>query len=96
LGPAIETIPKLKKRWDLVFIDADKANYINYWEMVVPDLATNALVVVDNVLWSGRVLNPQEKSDIAIRDFNRHALSDERMEVLMLPIRDGILLGRKK
>lgn len=96
LGQALETVQKLEGPFDLVFIDADKANYINYWEASIPKLRPGGLIVVDNVLWNGRVLNPQEKSDHAIANFNEHAIKDSRVEIVMLPVRDGMLLARKK
>lgn len=96
LGPAIETVEKLEGPFDFVFIDADKANYINYWEASLRKLRPGGLIVVDNVLWDGRVLNPQDKSDHAIANFNEHALKDSRVEIVMLPVRDGMLLARKK
>lgn len=95
LGPGLETIGKLSGSFDLVFIDADKGNYINYWEACVPKLPIGGLIVVDNVLWSGRVLNPKEESDRQISAFNEHALKDLRMESVMLPVRDGMLLARR-
>lgn len=95
LGPAAETLDKIEGPFDLVFIDADKAGYKTYWEKTLAKLRAGGLIVVDNVLWSGRVLNPREKSDFEISDFNRHALSDPRVELVMLPMRDGILLARK-
>jgi caffeoyl-CoA O-methyltransferase len=96
LGPALDTIQELTSTLDLVFIDADKNNYTNYWEACLPKVRQGGLIVVDNVLWSGRVLEPQEKSDFAIVEFNRHAHADARVDHLMLPIRDGMLLARKR
>lgn len=96
LGKALETVEQLEGPFDLVFIDADKANYINYWEASLPKLRPGGLIVVDNVLWDGRVLNPQDKSDHAIANFNEHARKDSRVEIVMLPVRDGMLLARKK
>lgn len=95
IGPALETIPKLKGPFDMVFIDADKMNYIRYWELCVPKVRKGGVLLADNVLWSGRVLNPQEESDHAIARFNEHVLKDKRVEVLMLPLRDGITVGYK-
>lgn len=96
LAPALETLATLSGPFDLVFIDADKANYAAYWEAVVPKVRAGGLIAVDNVLWSGRVLDPQAASDRAIADFNRQAAADARVETLMLSIRDGLLLGRKR
>jgi caffeoyl-CoA O-methyltransferase len=95
LGPALESLEKLSGPFDLVFMDADKQNYIHYWENVLPKVRRGGLIVVDNVLWSGNVLNPQEKSDHDIVDFNKHARKDPRVEMVMLPVRDGMLLARK-
>ena len=95
LGPGLESIKEISGPIDMVFIDADKENYINYWEAVLPKLRKGGIVVADNVLWSGRVLKPKEVSDKAIVAFNDHALSDKRVEAVMLPVRDGMLLARK-
>jgi len=95
LGPALESAEQIEGSVDLVFIDADKPNYKNYWEKMVPKVRRGGLIVVDNVLWSGNVLHPKETSDLAIADFNKHARSDERVEIVMLTVRDGMLLARK-
>lgn len=96
LGPGQETLKKLKGPFDLVFIDADKAGYRAYWDGALPLVRPGGLLVVDNVLWSGRVLNPQDKSDHDVHGFNEHAKADPRVDLVMLPVRDGMLLGRKK
>lgn len=96
LGPALETLPEIAGPFDLVFIDADKPNYLNYWEAVLPKTRAGGLIVVDNVLWSGKVLAPVEKSDFDIAAFNEYARQDSRVEMVMLPVRDGILLAHKK
>ena len=96
LGPALETLATLPGPFDMAFIDADKPAYIDYWEHLVPKMRTGGLIVVDNVLWSGRVLEPEEKSARAIAAFNDHAVADDRMELVMLPVRDGVTLARKK
>jgi caffeoyl-CoA O-methyltransferase len=95
MGPAATTIDTLSGPFDLVFLDADKGNYKTYWEKSLPKLRRGGLLVVDNVLWSGRVLNPQEQSDHDIVAFNKHAAKDPRVEIVMLPVRDGIMLARK-
>jgi len=95
LGPALDTVATLKGPFDLVFIDADKPNYIAYWDKALPLLRKGGLIVVDNVLWSGTVLDPKEKSDFEIVEFNTHARKDPRVEIVMLPVRDGMLLARK-
>lgn len=95
LGPALDTLKSLQGPFDLVFIDADKANYPRYWKESLPLLRKGGLFVVDNVLWSGRVLSPQEKSDHDIHGFNEMAIQEAGMEMVMLPVRDGMLLARK-
>ena len=96
LGPALQTIPTVDTSLDLVFIDADKTNYSAYWELVVPMLRRGGLVVADNVLWSGRVLAPEDDSDRALVAFVQHVDGDDRVERVLLTIRDGILVCRKK
>lgn len=96
LGPALETIATLEGPWDLVFIDADKQNYINYWEAVLPKVRQGGLLVADNVLWSGRVINPQKESDFAVDRFNKHVAADARVEAVLLTVRDGVTLAWKK
>ena len=96
IGPALETIAKLKGPLDFVFIDADKDNYIRYWEACLPKVRKGGLIAADNVLWSGRVLNPQEDSDKAIVKFNDHVRKDKRVDAVMLTVRDGITLAIKK
>jgi caffeoyl-CoA O-methyltransferase len=95
LGPALKTIETVSGLVDLVFIDADKRNYVQYWDAVVPKLRHGGVVVADNVLWSGRVLDPQSNDDHAIVAFNDHVLKDQRVEVVMLPLRDGVLLATR-
>ncbi len=94
LGPALETIESLEGPFDFVFIDADKENYVNYWEAVLPKVRQGGLIAVDNVLWSGRVLDPKDALDHAIVAFNRHVRYDDRVELVMLSVRDGITLAR--
>ena len=96
LGPALETIAGLSGPFDLVFIDADKVNYINYFEAVLPKLAPGGTILADNVLWSGRVLDQEDQSDDtrAIRAFNDHVRGDPRVTCLMLTIRDGVSVIR--
>ena len=95
LGPALETIAAEAGAWDFVFIDADKGNYCAYYDAVLPGMPSGGLVVADNVLWSGGVLNPQSNSDHALVKFNQYVKSDARVERVMLPIRDGITVARK-
>lgn len=97
LGAALETLADLPRsaKFDFVFIDADKENYVNYYEAVLPRLKPDGLIVADNVLWSGRVLVPKTKTDRAIVAFNKHVRRDKRVECVMLPVRDGVSLIRK-
>ncbi|MBA2768978.1 MAG: class I SAM-dependent methyltransferase [Sporichthyaceae bacterium] len=99
VGPAIETIATLPGPFDLVFIDADKGGYLAYYEATLPKLAPEGLIVVDNVLWSGRLLAPPESDDAdtrAIRDFNDRLVADSRVDVVMLTVRDGVSLVRHR
>ncbi|MBI3308441.1 MAG: class I SAM-dependent methyltransferase [Candidatus Melainabacteria bacterium] len=96
LGDAIESLKKLHGSFDLVFIDASKSDYINYWNLCMPLVKKGGLFAVDNVLWSGRVLNPKEESDIAIDEFNKYIAEDKRVEAVILTVRDGMLLAWKK
>jgi caffeoyl-CoA O-methyltransferase len=91
-GPALETVTTLEGPFDLVFIDADKTGYLDYYEAVLPKLAPHGLIVVDNTLWGGRVLDPAEDSDAtrAIRRFNDRVLADERTDCVLLPVGDGM------
>ena len=98
LGPALETIRTLPAdtQFDFVFIDADKENYVGYYEAAIPLLRTDGLIAADNTLWSGKVLEPKEKSDHAIVAFNKHVARDSRVEHVLLSVRDGVMLVRKK
>ncbi len=95
LGPALETLKRIEGPLDLVFLDADKENYIKYWEACVPKVRKGGLLLADNVLWNGRVLNPQDPTDYAIIAFNKHVKQDPRVEPVMLPVRDGITMAYK-
>jgi len=100
IGPAIELIPKLGTHFDLVFIDADKINYPAYYNLVIDRVKPNGLIIADNVLWGGKVFDNHEKKPdkdtLAIMEFNKIVLNDTRTEKLMLPLRDGLYLIRKK
>ncbi len=96
MGPALETINTLTGPLDLVFIDADKVNYTNYYEACLPLLKPGGLIVADNVLWSGKVLNPQAADDHAIVAFDRLVQSDPRVENVCLTVRDGMMLAWKR
>jgi caffeoyl-CoA O-methyltransferase len=97
LGPAIETVERLGGPFDLVFIDADKVNYVNYYEAVLPKLAERGLIAADNTLWSGRVLDSSDESEgtRAIVAFNEHVRADSRVVSVQLTIRDGVTLIRR-
>lgn len=97
LGDALETVRSLPSEptFDLVFLDADKERYIDYYDLVLPRLRKGGLLVADNTLWSGRVLSPQHASDHAIVAFNRHVAEDPRVENVLLSVRDGMMLARK-
>ena len=98
LGPALESLAHLPRamKFDFVFIDADKENYVNYYEAVLPRLRSGGVIAADNVLWSGRVLAPKKKTDRAVVKFNNHVRRDPRVECVMLPVRDGVYLVRKR
>ena len=89
-GPALKSIKKLTGTFDMAFIDADKINYSNYYEAILPMIRPGGLIAVDNVLWSGRVLNPQDESDRAIHKFNEQVVKDQRVESVLLTVRDGL------
>jgi predicted O-methyltransferase YrrM len=97
IGNAIEIIPALEKKYDLVFIDADKENYLNYFELVVPMMNKGGIILSDNVLWSGKVLetpNPRDISTTVLLAYNKKINQDPRVETILLPIRDGLTVSR--
>jgi predicted O-methyltransferase YrrM len=99
VGNAAELIRQLNYTFDLVFIDADKSNYSLYYDMVIDRVNEGGIIITDNVLWSGKVVepvNPKDSDTIALLEFNRKLLHDPRIEVVLLPIRDGLSLARKK
>ncbi len=97
LGNAVEIIPQLFETFDLVFIDADKPNYSNYYNLVFDKVRTGGFIIADNVLWSGRVLDEQkDESTQALHDFNQMVLADTRVSNVLLPIRDGLMVVCKK
>ena len=98
IGPAADNLRTLpaEPHLDLVFIDADKGGYPTYWNELVPRVRRNGVLLVDNVLWAGRVLDPQHDSDRSIVEFNRLAVADDRVELVMLPIADGLTMARKR
>ncbi|MBT5469985.1 MAG: methyltransferase [Nitrospina sp.] len=89
-GPALDSLKSISGQFDMAFIDADKENYSNYYEAILPMIRSGGLIAVDNVLWSGRVLNPIDKSDKAIHQFNEQVIQDERVESVLLTVRDGL------
>ena len=98
MGPALETIERLGGEWDFVFIDADKENYANYYEALLPRLAPTGLMAIDNTLWSGRVLDEDDDSETTrvIRGLNGRIAADERAVAVQLTVRDGVTLVRRR
>ena len=97
LGSAIDVIPTIDLKFDLVFIDADKENYLNYWELIVPRMNKGGIILSDNVLWSGKVLEPLQKNDVSTQillEYNALLKNDPRVETVLLPIRDGLTVSR--
>lgn len=98
-GDATAIIPKLNQIFDLVFIDADKTNYSNYFDLVIDKINTGGLIITDNVLWSGKVLEKDPSKDIdavALKAYNKKLREDNRVETVILPVRDGLSLTRIK
>lgn len=97
VGNALDIIPTLNKKFDLVFIDADKENYINYWNLIVPMMNKGGIILSDNVLWSGKVLEEVQKNDKStpiLLEYNKIVNEDTRVETVLLPIRDGLTVSR--
>ena len=97
IGNALEIIPTLDKKFDLVFIDADKSNYCNYFNLVIGKMKKGGIILSDNVLWSGKVVEKLDKKDIdtkALLEYNSLLNSDPRVETVLLPIRDGLSISR--
>lgn len=97
LGEAVDIIPTLDLKFDLVFIDADKENYINYFHLVLPKMNAGGIILSDNVLWSGKVVEPLQKNDLStkvILEYNLLLKNDPRIETVLLPIRDGLTVSR--
>ena len=97
-GDAIKLIPQINESWDMVFIDADKENYLEYYELILPKVKSGGYILADNVLWSGKVIDASasDKDTIALRRFNKALLRDNSVEVILLPVRDGLTVVRKK
>lgn len=98
VGDARKIIPKLNEIWDIVFIDADKVSYLDYYKAVLPHVKSNGYIIADNVLFHGEVLAEEKKGKNAkaIHAFNEHVMQDNRVECVLLTVRDGLLLIRKK
>jgi len=98
-GSALEIIKKLNQNYDLVFIDADKPNYVNYFKLLIDKINCGGVIISDNVLWSGKVIEPINESDISTKillEYNKLLKEDTRLETVLLPIRDGLTLSIKK
>ncbi len=99
VGNALEIIPTLEETFDLVFIDADKPNYLNYYNSVFPKLRTGGILIADNVLWSGKVLEAENGADEpntkSLHEFNQQIQADERVSNVLLAVRDGLMIMRK-
>ena len=95
-GPALESLKKIKGPFDMSFIDADKPNYSNYYEAVLPLMRQGGVILIDNVLYSGRVLAPDCENSRAIAELNDRIEKDERVDRVLLPIRDGVFMVRKR
>jgi len=98
IGDATAIIPTLNQSFDLVFIDADKINYLNYYHLVIEKVPQGGIIIADNVLWSGKILDPMDKMDEdtkALLEFNNFVSNDKRVDSLLLPVRDGLMILRK-
>ena len=98
VGNALNVIPQLKETWDLVFIDADKENYLNYYESVLKNVRKGGFIIADNVLWSGKVtqeISPNDNETSGIVEFNKKVNKDSRVENVLVPVRDGLMVLRK-
>jgi predicted O-methyltransferase YrrM len=99
LGDALEIIPQIKEVFDLVFLDADKENYLNYYHLIFDKVRSGGYILADNIFWSGKVLTtpePNDKEALGIIEFNEFIQQDDRVENVILPLRDGLSLIRKK
>lgn len=97
VGDAIQLIPTINEKWDIVFIDADKLNYLNYYQLVFDSVKVGGYIIADNVLWSGKVIDPtkQDRETNLLREYNQFVHNDPRVEEALLPIRDGLMVARK-
>ncbi len=99
IGNAIEIIPALEGNFDLVYIDADKENYCNYFDLVIDRVKPGGYIIADNVLWSGKVIEPLDPADEETRmllEYNKKVQEDDRVQNVLLPIRDGLMVARKR
>lgn len=97
LGSATAIIPSLEETFDLVFIDADKPNYSNYFDLVIGKVRSGGFIIADNVLWSGKVLDAdKDENTQALHEYNQKIQADSRVENILLPIRDGLMVSRKR
>ena len=99
VGNALTIIPTINETFDMVFIDADKKNYAAYYDLVFDKVRSGGFIIADNVLWSGKVLDDESKMDVdtkAIHDYNKKIHNDSRVEHMLLPVRDGLMIARKK
>ncbi len=99
IGNALEIVPTLHEQWDLVFIDADKENYSRYFDLVIDHVRTGGYIIADNVLWSGKVVEEKTSEDIdtqALKEFNEKVHQEDRVENVLFPVRDGLMVCRKK
>lgn len=99
IGNALEIIPTIDEEFDLVFIDADKINYENYFHLIIKKMKPGGIILSDNVLWSGKIiekLDPKDEDTKALLSYNKLLNSDERLETILLPIRDGLTISRVK
>ncbi len=95
VGNALQIIPTLEETFDMVFIDADKKNYSNYYDLVFEKVRKGGFIIADNVLWYGKVLDKQDKDTQAIKDFNEKVQQDSRVTNTLLPLRDGLMIAQK-
>ncbi|MCO6500145.1 MAG: O-methyltransferase [Vicingus serpentipes] len=99
VGNAINIIPTLSEKFDIVFIDADKTNYANYYDLVFEKVNSGGYIIADNVLWSGKVIQPKENLDedtLALINYSKKIQNDKRVQNVLFPIRDGLMIARKK
>lgn len=98
IGNALDVIPTLHETWDIIYMDADKINYLNYYKMLIPALSNQGILLVDNVLWNGKIskkIQDTDKDTKAISEFNEYVQKDPQVKNLLLPLRDGIMVIQK-